>query len=142
MDTSAGVDFKLSVATNATVSGTEDQTVVSLDDIGTKFGGSLNADEGVLIKAGATAALNPFFDETVSITLFSKTFPLFKVSGLYLSSYILVESNIQKILGNPATRRSAPLKRAENSGLICPDGTAGININQPILDVPAATPQE
>jgi hypothetical protein len=84
LDTSAGVDFKLSAATNATVSGTEDHPVVSLDDVGTKFGGSLNADEGVSINAGATAALNPFFNQTVSITAFSKTFPLFQVSRLFV----------------------------------------------------------
>jgi len=84
LDASAGIDFRLSATTNATVSGTEDHPVVSLDDVGTKFEGSVNADEGLLINAGATAALNPFFNQTVSITAFSKTFPLFQVSRLFV----------------------------------------------------------
>jgi hypothetical protein len=83
VDGSAGIDFKLSAQKNATtISGTEDQPVVSLDNVETKFGGSLDADEGVIIEAGATAALTSFFDQTVSITLFSKTFPLLTVSAL------------------------------------------------------------
>jgi hypothetical protein len=84
LDASAGVDFRLSAIKNATESGTNDWPVVSLDEVGTKFKGSVNADEGVLINAGATAALNPLFNQTVSITVFSKTFPLFQVSGLFV----------------------------------------------------------
>jgi hypothetical protein len=61
----------------------EDQPVVSLDDVETKFRGSLNADEGVSIDAGATAAVAPCFTQkTVPIKLYSRTFPLIRVSDL------------------------------------------------------------
>lgn len=82
VDGSAGVDLMLSAGANATpTSGTGNQPVVSLDQIETTFGGCVDADVGVSINAGATADLPPFFDKTVSVTLFQKTFPLFSVSA-------------------------------------------------------------
>ena len=80
VDGSAGVDFTLSTgADDIPVGGTDDLPVVALEDVGTKFGGTVGADVGVSINAGATAGLLPFFDQTVSVQLFSKTFPVFKV---------------------------------------------------------------
>jgi hypothetical protein len=83
------IDFTLSADANAApVSGTKDQPAVSLHDVETSFRGSVNADERVLINTGATVALAPFFTrETPPITLFSKTFPLIRVSGLLLVSF-------------------------------------------------------
>jgi len=80
IDGSAGLDFSLSAGADfAPVSGTNELPVVALKDVNTTFGGSVGADVGISINAGATAALAPFFDQTVSVQLFSKTFPIFKV---------------------------------------------------------------
>ncbi|PVF93429.1 hypothetical protein CPB86DRAFT_109040 [Serendipita vermifera] len=122
VDGSAGVDLTLKAAAEATpVSGTIDQPIVSIDDIETKFGGSVAGDVGVSINAGATAALPPFFDETVSVELFSKTFPIFKKEFGQLTKRLHV--------------------RQEQSGLTCP-AAGEISAKQPILDEAALTPQQ
>lgn len=83
VDGLAGVDFTLSAGADFTpISGTNELPVVALKDVETKFGGTVGADVGVSINAGATAALAPFFDQTTSVQLFSKTFPIFKVHPL------------------------------------------------------------
>lgn len=82
VDGSAGVDFTLSAGADFTpISGTNELPVVALKDLETKFGGTVGADVGISINAGATASLPPFFDQTVSVQLFSKTFPVFQVRG-------------------------------------------------------------
>ncbi|KAG8757455.1 hypothetical protein FRC14_002019, partial [Serendipita sp. 396] len=118
VDNSAGVDFTLSAGAELTpVSGTLEQPVVDLADVQTKFGGSIGADVGVSIDAGAKASLLPFFDQTVSVNLFSKTFPIFK-----------------KSFGNSVKRRSLLVARAEESGgLNCPL-SAEVNVQQPIFN--------
>jgi hypothetical protein len=114
VDGSAGVDLSLKAAAEATpVSGTIDQPIVSLGDVETKFGGSVAGDVGVSINAGATASLPPFFDKTVSVELFSKTFPIFKasistirkLSSIIMRSYrkSLVNSQGASILGPKRT---------------------------------------
>jgi hypothetical protein len=80
IDGSAGVEFTLSTGPDHHPdSETNGLPVVALKDVETKFGGTVGADVGVSINAGATAGLSPFFDQTVSVQLFSKIFPVFKV---------------------------------------------------------------
>jgi hypothetical protein len=79
VDGSAGVQFTLSTGADHIEGETDDLPVVALEDVDTKFGGTVSADVGVSIDAGATTGLSPFFDQTVSVQLFSKTFPVFKV---------------------------------------------------------------
>ncbi|KIM33069.1 hypothetical protein M408DRAFT_326729 [Serendipita vermifera MAFF 305830] len=124
VDGSAGVDFSLSAGADFTpVSGTNELPVVELKDVETKFGGTVGADVGININAGATAALVPFFDQTVSVPLFSKTFPIFT-----------------KTFGQPAVKRSLLDERATPAdGLICP---ISFDVSQPILELEAPAPPQ
>ncbi|KAG8835103.1 hypothetical protein FRC17_005224 [Serendipita sp. 399] len=134
VDNSAAIEFTLSAGAEFTpVAGTIEQPVVDVKEVETKFGGSVGADLGVSIDAGAKAALLPFFDQSVTVNLFSKKFPIFK-----------------KTFGNPVKKRSEGglLARAReqlpstgNGGLICPL-SAEISIQQPILNelIPAPAP--
>jgi hypothetical protein len=84
VDGSAGVQFTLSEGQDHIIDGeTDGPPVVALEDVDTKFGGTVEADVGVSVNAGATAGLSPFLDQTVSVQLFSKTFPVFKVRNFY-----------------------------------------------------------
>lgn len=81
VDGSAALDLTLSAGADLTpVSGTIEDPIVNLSDVDTRFGGTVSSELGVSINAGATAALEPFFDQTAQVELFSKTFPIFSVS--------------------------------------------------------------
>lgn len=80
VDGVAEVDFDLSAgAGTAAVSGTNELPVVALEDVKTEFDGTVGADVGLSINAGTTAALAPFFDQGVSVPIYSRTFYSFKV---------------------------------------------------------------
>lgn len=86
VDGSAALDFTLSADADFTpVSGTNEDPIVGISEVDTKFGGTLSSTLGVSINAGATAALQPIFDQTAQVQLFSRTFPLFSVSLRYFS---------------------------------------------------------
>ncbi|CCA68979.1 hypothetical protein PIIN_02839 [Serendipita indica DSM 11827] len=125
VDGSAGLDFTLSAGADVTpVSGTIEDPVLSLSDVQKKFGGSVGADLGVSVNAGATAALVPFFDQTVSVELFSKKFPLFKAC-LWLKHSLFI--------------RADPVASTSGNPLICP-ASVEFGVQQPILEEVAPAP--
>jgi hypothetical protein len=77
VDGVAGVDFDLSAG--AAVSGLNEHPVVALNNVGKQFDGTVGADVGLSINAGTATAIPPFFNQGISVRLFSKTFYTFKV---------------------------------------------------------------
>jgi hypothetical protein len=108
VDGVAEVDFNLSGDDiQNTVSGTR---VVALDDAKKGFVGTVGGKVGVSVNAGASKAVRPFFDDTISIPLFSNTFFSFHVRVphlLYRNHTDIVVSH-RKPSGN--LPRSAPLR--------------------------------
>jgi hypothetical protein len=110
VDGIAGVDFNLSEdKSQNTDSGTR---AVTLDDAKKEFDGTVGANVGLSINAGATRALRPFFDDTFSFPLFSNTFFSFqvRVSHLLYRNHTDMVVSHRKPSGNLLRPRSAPLR--------------------------------
>jgi len=113
-----------SVSTSTTTSSASQASStgnVGSTDVSGSFGGCFEVRAGLDVTAGAEAAFFKFFDQSTQVTLFSKTFELFK-----------------KCFGTVTAKRSSRMSRLERAsinrraGLVCPG--ADIGTPAPVTD--------
>ena len=92
-----------------------------------EFGGCVDLSSTLAVTAGADGSFLGLFDKSTSVTLFSKTFDLFKASDTLISFAYIADESLQKCFGD-APSKSAPAPKyyrrhardIRRRGLSCP----------------------